>query len=214
MNKSKKILAGLSAVVMAFSVGCGGKSNSTENSVVYYDDSNSYAQNAEGVDNNGNEGNVQEATSNPIPTIAMNINDKIDVSGVDVKVLNVYDVGTLESDTSYNYDRQALAFVCELTNNTDAEIKVNSFDMAIEYLDGEQIQFTTNAQAMMKAMEKITDIKMFNETVVAPGQTVKGYVPFAVYSRWETLTMYYEPSFLAEECAVSVDVTKDRVEVK
>lgn len=213
MAKIRRILAVVSTAVMVFSVGCREKSNSTENNVVYYDSSNEYSQDIEGVENEEGDVVKEEELIENIPTIPCRLNDVAEVSGVGVKMLNVYDVGILKANDFYNYDRQVIAVVCEITNNTDAPINVNSFDMNIEYLDGDKTNVTTGTQSMLVAQEKITDMEQFNSEV-QPGQTVKGYVSYAVYSRWESLSLYYTPSFAGNNTAVVLDVTSDMVETK
>ncbi len=213
VSKVKRVLAVVSATVMVLSVGCGKKSNSTENSVIYYDSSNEYSQAAEGVESdNGAIVDEAELIEN-IPTIACNLNDKVNISGIDVKPVNVYDVGTLKADDIYNYDRQIIAVVCEITNNTNDTVKVNGFDMNVEYIDGDKTNITTGAQSMFLAQEKLSDIQSFN-TEVKPGETVKGYVSYAVYSRWESLSIYYTPTHTNNNEAVVLNVTSDMVEVK
>lgn len=211
MKKVKIMLAAVSAVTLIFTAGCAEKKDSTGNNIVYYDDSNAYSQAIEGVEDY--EGNVvkEEDLIENVPTTPAKINQVEQIGGVDINVLNIYDLGIIKAHDFINYDRQAIALICEITNNTDEEIDVNSFDMQIEYMEGERSKITTCMESTLRAMETISDLESFN-TTIAPGETIKGYSAFAVYQRWESLTFYYTPTSYEGEDALTYDVTRDMVQ--
>lgn len=214
MKNIKKILAVVSSAAIVFAAGCSQKkSGSTENNVVYYDNSNEYSQSAEGVENARGEIIREEDRAENIPTIPANIGENAEIGGMDVKITDVYDVGIIESnEDTVNYDKQVMAVVCEITNNTDTEQTVNAFDFKVQLIDGEYTDITTDLSAMTKAQKKISDMESLNAKL-QPGETVSGYVPFAVYSRWKTLSVYYNPSDNnGSKDSLAFEITRDMVE--
>lgn len=210
MKNIKKTLAVCSAVTLIFSAGCSDKRNVTENGIVYYDSSkNEYIQQTEGMENSEGQVVPQDELIENIPTEPAQKGDKSEISGLDVTLTDIYDVGIIKAN-QVNYDRQVVAFVFEITNNTESEIEVNSFDINVEYIDGEKITVTTGVEAMLKAAEKIKDTESLN-SVLKPGETVKGYSAIGVYSYWETMTVYYTPKGTGKNEALTFDITKDAI---
>lgn len=207
MNKSK-IFAVVLAITVIMAVGCA-KGDVTENNIVYYNPSD-YSQSPEGIDNSGGNDNEEESVEN-IPTVTANPEGQAGIAGLDIKFVKVYGIGTLKADDYYPYDRQMIAPVFEITNNTDGEIEINGFDMDIKILDGDQTSCVMDATAIMYAQEKITDIERL-DNVIKPGETVVGYIPYSVFSRWESLTVFCNPYYLNSEETIVFDITKDMVE--
>ena len=144
-----------------------------------------------------------------IPTQQIRQGVKSEVSGLDITLTDIFDVGEIKAE-QVNYDRQVIAFVFEITNNTDSDIDVNAFDVKVEYMDGERNTVTTGVEAMLKAEDKIKDMESLNATL-KPGETVKGYAAIGVYSVWETMTVYFAPQGTGQKDALAFDITKDAV---
>ncbi len=212
MKNTRKILASISAVCLAFSVGCGEKKSGSDNSVIYYDNSNEYSQAAEGFEDSQGQIVKEEDLIENLPTTPAKMGEVAQLGGVDIKLEKVYDIGIIKEGEIFNYDRKVIAIVYEITNNTDTDIVANSFDLNLQYMDGEQVTVMSGVESMLRAQEKITDIDMFNSTI-KPGETLKGYTPLAFYSRWENITVYYTPHFYEGKDAVSFDISKDMLEV-
>lgn len=211
MKNIKTMLAVFSSAVLVFAAGCSEKRESAGNNIVYYNDSNTYSQAAEGVENSS--GNVikEENLIENIPTTPIEIGNNAELSGLDFKFTNVYNAGTLKANENYNYDKQVLVVVCEIKNNLSEDIDINAFDMKIRFIDGEETYIMTDVEAMLQAGEKIRDIESLN-TTLEPGQSVKGYAALAVYSRWDSLTVYFSPENIDVNDALAFDITKDMVE--
>lgn len=211
MKNIKILLAVLSSAALVFVGGCGENKGSTGNNIVYYDSSNSYSQSAEGVENSRGEIVREEEKPENIPTIPANIGENAELAGMDVKITNVYDAGIIEAGDTANYDKQVVAVVCEITNNTDTEQLVNVFDFKVKLIDGEYTDIMTDLSALTQAQKKISSMESLNVTL-QPGETVTGYAPFAVYSRWETLSVYYKPAQTDSEEVLAFEISKDMVE--
>ena len=210
MKNIKKVITICSAVTLIFSAGCSDKRNVTENGIVYYDgSSNEYVQQTEGMENGDGQVVPQDELIENIPTQQIQQGVKSEVSGLDVTLTDIFDVGEIKAE-QVNYDRQVIAFVFEITNNTDSDIDVNAFDVKVEYMDGERNTVTTGVEAMLKAEDKIKDMESLNATL-KPGETVKGYAAIGVYSVWETMTVYFTPQVTGQKDALAFDITKDAV---
>lgn len=211
MKNIKMLIAFLSSAAMVLAVGCGEKNESSNNNIVYYDSSNTYSQAAEGYENSEGDVVKEEELIENIPTTLVNIGENAELSGLDIKLTNVYDAGIIEADENFNFDRQVVVMVYEVTNNTSEETDVSAFDMTICYLDGEETSISTGMEAMLKAGERLPDMESLNATL-KPGETIKGYSAFAVYSRWESLTAYYNPVNSDTTDSLTFEVTKDMIE--
>ena len=210
MKNIKKVITVCSAVTLIFSAGCSDKRNVTENGIVYYDgSSNEYVQQTEGMENGDGQVVPQDELIENIPTQQIRQGVKSEVSGLDITLTDIFDVGEIKAE-QVNYDRQVIAFVFEITNNTDSDIDVNAFDGKVEYMDGERNTVTTGVEAMLKAEDKIKDMESLNATL-KPGETVKGYAAIGVYSVWETMTVYFAPQGTGQKDALAFDITKDAV---
>lgn len=211
VNNKKKLLALVIALCTTAISGCADKNNGTQNSIAYYDESNSYSQSPEGVENsNGNVVREEDKLEN-IPTVPAKANEKVNVAGMDVTFTNVYDLGMLEPNQFVKNRRQALAFVCEVTNNTDTTVTVNGLDFKIRILDGESVTTSMNIYEMTAAREQISNLELINSEL-KPGETVKGYAPLTVSPDWKTLTVYYTPYSLGINDSVTFEVTPDMLE--
>lgn len=211
MKNIRILLAAVSVAAIALSVGCNEK-KSTENSVIYYDNDNSYSQEVEGYENSQGEVVNKEDLIQNVPTTPVEVGDDAQISGVDVKLTNIYNAGLLEADRgAIKFDRDALVFVCEITNNTDQEMEVTAFDWSVQVLDGEYTKVTPGVDAIMLAEEKVSDMESLNHTL-QPGETCKGYAAIGIYSEWQSLTVYYKPAGSQSNASLSFDITRDMVE--
>lgn len=211
MKNIKMLIALFSSAALAFAGGCAEKKENTSNNIVYYDSSNSYSQAAEGYENSSGDIVKEEELIENVPTTPANLGENAELSGFGIKVTNVYDAGMIKANQNFNFDRQVVVLVYEVTNNNSEAMEVNSFDMKVRYMDGEETNIMTGVEAMLKADEIITDIESLN-TTLKPGETIKGYSAFAVYSEWENLTVYYCPQSAGNNNSLTFDLTKDMLE--
>lgn len=210
MEKLKKILSVLSAIMLVMSTGCGKKDDNIKK-ITYYDESNPYSQKAEGVEDSDGESYNEDSAIENITTIPAKLNEKTDLSGINVTLKNVYNAGEIESMQNPGLKKQVLAFNCDITNNTDSEITVNSFNFTIRYVDGESGYIETGMHELMAAGRKITGINTLNDEI-QPGKSVSGYAPLSVQPNWETITVYFQPLNSKIKDAISFEITKDQIE--
>lgn len=210
LKNLKKILAVLSAVTLVTLTGCG-KKNDNSNKITYYDASNPYSQKAEGVDSSGGKSYDENTAAENISTIPAKLNENIDLSGINITLKNVYNAGETETGENPGYKKQVLALNCDITNNTDSKITVNSFNFSIRYIDGESVLIETGMREIMTAGRKITNINQLNSEI-APGKTVSGFASLSVEPDWETITIYFTPLNAKTNNAVTFEITKDQIE--
>lgn len=205
------LLAAVSVAAVMLSAGCSEK-KSTENKVIYYDKDNSYSQEVEGYENSEGDIVKKEELIQNVPTTPAEVGADAQISGVDVKLTNIYNAGLLNAaDGVIKFDRDALVFVCEITNNTDQEMEVTAFDWSVQVLDGEYTKIIPGIDAIMLAEEKMSDMESLNQTL-KPGETCTGYAAIGVYSEWQSITLYYKPAESQSNASLSFDITKDMVE--
>lgn len=210
MKKIKRISAVSAALCLIFAAGCGDKNNNTQNSVIFYDNSNSYSQAAEGYENSKGDFVKNENLLENIPTTPGKLNEPAAINGIEVKITKVYNVGMLSADDMIP-ERQVLAFVVEVTNNTDAPIEENYFNLCIRYIDGEEVEVTPGVREVMLASDNIPDVEPLGGTI-EPGQTLTGFAPFALYKEWQNLCVYFTPQHFGVKDSVSFEITKDMME--
>ena len=207
MKNLKNIIALIAAVTMtaAFTAGCSDsdKSSSTGN-IVYYDsgNSNSYAtpkdENDEAKANAKNyEGNVAEKTT---------------LSGCEILVTKVVNIGERGADQLHDYDADMMAAKIEITNNNSEAIEVNSIgDFSIS-VDGNSDVIGLDLNASVAAAQVIDDYKSFDGEI-APGEKAEGYINFEAKEGWEELIIKYVPHTSEKSYdSVSFKVTPDMVE--
>ena len=214
MNNIKKFLAAVLATTMVFAVGCSEEESSSEAKVVYYDDSNEYTQEAEAYENSDGEVVAEDRIAENVKATPVKKGESAELGTMNVEFVDVYSAGIIESSDmggEYNYNREVIAVSCNLTNNSDATESVTAFDFVVKYLDGDETELYTGSEAMLGAQEKITDIESFNSDV-EPGSSLSGYAAFAVYSEWETMTIYYNPTDDDKNEAISFEITRDMVQ--
>lgn len=210
MKKFKAFTAVFASLVLITAVGCEEKKGGGD-SIVYYNSQNQYSQAAEGYEDSQGAVIPENEKIENIPTIAASRGEKAELSGIDITITDVIDAGIMKSgEDTVNFDRQAVAVVCEVTNNTSEEMSVNALDFEIRYMDGEETMIVMDAQAMMAAMDNIKDYESLN-AVLKPGETVTGYAAFGIYSRWESFTVYFKPDSMEAPDSVAVNVTRDMV---
>ncbi|MCM1226733.1 MAG: hypothetical protein NC320_04820 [Clostridium sp.] len=209
MKITRKTIAVFSALSIIFVCGCE-KNNASPNSIVYYDNDAPYSQSAEKIEANDSDNFSEKEYEISFPTVPANINEPAEVSGISVNLTNVYDVGILEKSIIYDTQKQVLAFVFEITNNSDTDIEVNSLNLSLNILDGETTNIIPDVFGMNHSQKQISDIKLL-DGIVKPGETVKGFSPISIDPKWNSCSVYYNNSAL-ENTAVSFDITKDMVE--
>lgn len=209
MKRIKKIMALFSSLSIIFACGCS-NSNTPQSNIVYYNSANSYSQTPENIENNQGE-SYNEENLKKIPTVPASLNEPAEISDISVKLTNVYNVGTIEENIYSDDKKQAIAFVLEVTNNTDSEINVNQLDLSLNNIDGEGAEITSDILGIMLADEKLPDLSPLNANL-KPGETTKGFSTISIYPKWENLTLYFSTQDQEDQTAISFYVTNDMVE--
>lgn len=210
MKNLKKLFAVASAITLITSTGCGKKDDNAKK-ITYYDASNPYSQKAEGVDDSDSESYEEIVETQNISTTPAKLNEKVDLSGIDITLKNVYNAGEIEDADNPEYKRQVLAFNCDITNNTDSEVTINSFSFTVQYLDGEPVYIESGVYDLLATNRKITGINKINDKI-KPGKSISGYTSLSVPRDWNTITVYFQPLDGKEKKAVSFEISKDQVE--
>lgn len=209
MKITRKTIAVFSALSIIFVCGCE-KDNGSPNNIVYYDNDAPYSQSAEKIEANDNDNFSEKELKITFPTVPASINEPAEVLGISVNLTNIYDMGILENNIIYDTQKQILAFVFEITNNSDSDIEVNSLNLSLNILNGETTNIIPDIFGINHSQKKLSEIKILEGTV-KPGETVKGFSPISIDPKWNSISIYYNNDAL-EDTAVSFDITKDMVE--
>lgn len=213
-DKVKRVASVLMALTLVTAVGCGEDRSSSDANVVYYDESNEYTQEVEGYENDKGDVVAEDRIIENIVSTPISKGESKDLGTATVEFTEVYSAGIIaasDQGAEYNYNREVIVLECNLKNNSGEPVNFSSYDFVVKGLDGDETELYTGAEAMLCAQEKLPELESFNSEV-APGETLPGYAAFAVYSDWETLTIYYNPINDDNNEAIAFDITRDMVQ--
>lgn len=208
MKNIKNIIALTAAVTMtaAFTVGCSDsdKNSSSGINVVYYDSSNS---NSYATPKDANE----EAKANA-KNIEGNISEKTTLSGCEILVTKVVNIGERPADRLHGYDADMMVAKLEITNNNDDAVKVNSIGDFNISVDGSSEVIGLDLNTSIAAQQEVEDYKSF-DCDIEPGGKAEGYINFEAKKGWKELIIRYTPHTAQKNYdSVSFKVTPDMVE--
>ncbi len=208
MKRINTILALASALTMAaaFMTGCDdeNKNSSSNANVVYYDSSNDNSYNTPKDADDEAKANAKNYEAN--------IAEKTTLSGCEILVTKVVNIGERPQDRMHGYDADMMVAKIEITNNNPEAIKVNSIGDFNVSVDGGSEVIGLDLNASVAAAQKVDDYKAFGSEI-APGETGEGYINFEAKKDWKELVIRYTPHTAEKSYdSVSFKVTPDMVE--
>lgn len=181
-NIKFKVVSVAMLAMMVMLCGCNKiDESSSENKVVYYDDSNVYE----------NPNDKKEETLPQGTEVTANCGEETEIADCTVKFKEMLYIGT----TDYaGYPRALYAGVFEVANNGSEAVDTSSIANFVMTVDGTDITDGMSGVAAVRATKMLSDLTMLPEEVAA-GESVVGFVTFETMPDWESAVISYMPGY-------------------
>ena len=209
MKNIKNIIALIAAVTVtaAFTAGCSDSDKDSGTSginVVYYDSSNSNSYVTPQDEDSEAKANAKN--------IEGNISEKTTLSGCEITVTKVLNIGERPADSLHKYAADMMVAKLEITNNNEETISVNSIGDFNISVDGSNEVIGLDLNASVAAVQRVDDYQSF-DCDIKPGEKAEGYINFEAKQDWKELVIRYTPHTSDKSYdSVSYKVTPDMVE--